>query len=86
MRGKGIIKTLGNKNMSKDSLYKSFGTLLSRYVLKQRRCMSRSSKSWSCVRKRNERSLTILRKCLNTLKKHLNVLLLIYNKRRKIFS
>ena len=82
----GIIKTLSNKNVTKKRLHKSFGTLLRRYVLKQRRCMCRRSKSWSCVRKSNQRSLPVLRKRLNALKERLNVLLFIYNKRGKIFS
>ena len=82
----GVIKTLSNKNVTKKRLHKSFGTLLRRYVLKQRRCMCRCSKSWSCVRKSNQRSLAVLRKRLNALKERLNVLLLVYNKRGKIFS
>ena len=82
----GIVKTLSNKNVTKKRLHKSFGTLLRRYVLKQRRCMCRRSKSWSCVRKSNQRSLAVLRKRLNALKERLNVLLLVYNKRGKIFS
>ena len=82
----GAIKTLSNKNMTKKRLHKSFGTLLRRYMLKQRRCMCRRSKSWSCFRKCNQCSLTILRKRLNTLKERMNVLLLVYNKRGKIFS
>ena len=82
----GIVKTLSNKNVTKERLYKSFGTLLRRYALEQRRCMCRRSKSWSCVRKSNQRSLTVLRKRLNALKERLNVLLLVYNKRGKIFS
>ena len=48
--------------------------------------MCRRSKSWSCVRKSNQRSLAVLRKRLNALKERLNVLLLAYNKRGKIFS
>ena len=84
--GVGTTKTLSNKNVTKECLHKSFGTLLRGYVLKQRRCMCRRSKSWSCVRKSNQRSLTILRKRLNALKERLNVLLLINNKRGKIFS
>ena len=82
----GIVKTLSNKNVTKKRLHKSFGTLLRRYVLKQRRCMCRRGKSWSCVRKSNQRSLAVLRKRLNTLKERLNVLLFVYNKRGKIFS
>ena len=82
----GIVKTLSNKNMTKECLHKNFGTLLRRYVLKQRRCMSRSGKSWSCVRKSNQRSLAVLRKRLNALKERLNVLLFVYNKRGEIFS
>ena len=82
----GIVKTLSNKNVTKERLYKSLGTLLSRNVLKQRRCMCWSSKSWSCVRKSNQRSLTVFRKRLYTLKERMNVLLLVYNKRGKIFS
>ena len=82
----GIVKTLSNKNVTKECLHKSFGTLLSKNVLKQRRCMSRSGKSWSCVRKSNQRSLSVLRKRLNTLKERLDVLLLVHNKRGKIFS
>ena len=82
----GVIKALSNKNVAKKRLYKSLGALLSRNVLKQRRCMGWSSKSWSCVRKSNQRSLTVLRKRLNALKECMNVLLLIYNKCGKIFS
>ena len=82
----GIVKTLSNKNVTKKRLHKSFGTLLRRNVLKQRRCMGWCSKSWSCVRKSNQRSLTVLRKRLNALKERLNVLLLINYKCREIFS
>ena len=86
MRSIGVIKALGNKNVAEERLYKSFGTLLRRNMLKQRRCMSGSGKSWSCFRECNQRSLTILRKRLNALKEHMNILLLVYNKRGKIFS
>ena len=82
----GVIKALSNKNVTKKRLHKSFGTLLRRYVLKQRRCMCRRSKNWSCVRKSNQRSLAVLRKRLNALKERLNILLLVYYKCREIFS
>ena len=82
----GVIKALGHKNVTKERLYKSLGAFLSRNVLKQRRCMCWSSKSWSSVRKSNQRSLAVLRKRLNALKECMNVLLLIYNKCGKIFS